>query len=189
MSDGVLLHLMRHGAPVLAGTMLGRTDSPATVEGIAACVAQAERLEVEAIISSDLSRAYSCADAIRVGRGMTVTQDPRWQELNFGAWDGLPPAAIDAAALDRFWRDPDANPPPGGERWSALTGRVAQAIGAVTAPTLIVTHGGAMRAALAVSCGFGIRDVWSFDLPYASVLSLRLWHQPTPSAQIVGLWP
>ncbi len=41
------LYLMRHGEPVLAGRMLGRTDCDVTPEGIAACRAQAEGLAVE----------------------------------------------------------------------------------------------------------------------------------------------
>ncbi|TXC72892.1 histidine phosphatase family protein [Sphingomonas ginsenosidivorax] len=175
---------MRHGAPVLTGRLLGRTDSPATEAGIAACVAQAEGLEVSAVVSSDLVRASACAAAL----GGAATIDPRWRELDFGEWDGLAAAEIDAAPLGRFWDDPDANPPPGGERWSSLTARVAAAVAAVTVPTLVVTHGGAMRAALAGLCGFGQRELWAFDLPYASVLALKVWPGPTPTAQIAGLW-
>ncbi|WP_380786100.1 histidine phosphatase family protein [Sphingomonas sp. R86521] len=185
MSDAVPLYLMRHGAPVLTGRLLGRTDSAATEPGVAACVGQAEGLEVAAILSSDLQRASACAAAIA---GRAVATDARWRELDFGAWDGLAAADVDAGALGLFWDDPDANPPPGGERWSALTARVAAAVAEVVAPTLVVTHGGAMRAALAGLCGFGQRELWAFDLPYASVLALKIWREPTPTAQIVGLW-
>ncbi|WP_438907651.1 histidine phosphatase family protein, partial [Bacillus licheniformis] len=82
----------------------------------------------------------------------------------------LAPASIDPAALGRFWDDPDAAAPPGGERWSALVARVGAAIAELPPePTLIVTHGGAMRAALHVLCGFDVRTVWAFTLPYASL--------------------
>jgi alpha-ribazole phosphatase len=184
----VPLYLMRHGEPVLTGRMLGRTDSPAIAAGIAACVAQAEGLEVDAVLSSDLSRARACATGIADRLGHTVRLDARWRELDFGDWDGLAAADIAPEPLGRFWDDPDANPAPGGERWSALTARVAAAAADVTVPTLVVTHGGAMRAALAGLCGFGQRELWAFDLPYAAVLALKLWPVPTPSAQIVGLW-
>lgn len=188
MSAPVPLYLMRHGAPVLTGRMLGRTDSPATEAGIAACLAEAEDLAVSAVVSSDLARARACASAIAARAGQAVTIDPRWRELDFGTWDGLAAADIDAGALGRFWDDPDANPPPQGERWSSLTARVAAAVAVVTVPTLVVTHGGAMRAALAGLCGFGQRELWAFELSYASVLALKLWQGPTPAAQIVGLW-
>lgn len=185
-----LLHLMRHGAPELAGRMLGRTDSAPTPEGIAACVAQAEELEFAAVIASDLARARLAAEAIGQARGLSVAVDPRWRELDFGAWDGLAPDAIDQQALSRFWDDPDTNPPPGGERWSAIVARVAAAIADLPpCDTLVVTHGGAMRAALASLCGFDQRTVWAFDLPYAATLSLKVWPGAPRTAQIVALWP
>lgn len=187
MSAPVLLHLLRHGEPVLAGTMLGRTDCPVTERGVADCVARVRGLAVDAVVSSDLRRATACADAVATARGLTATRDAGWRELDFGAWDGLAPATIDAQALARFWEDPDAAPPPGGERWSSLVARVGGAIDALSGPTLVVTHGGAMRAALAVLCGLGPREGWAIDLPYAALLSLRVWREPIPAAQIVGL--
>lgn len=183
-----LLHLLRHGAPQQAGRLMGRTDGAPTAAGIADCVAQSEGLEVAHILSSDLVRASEAAAAIAAARGLPVTIDPRWRELDFGAWDGLPAEAVDSAAIGRFWDDPDGNPPPGGERWSSLVARVGSGIGALApVPTLIVTHGGAMRAAMACLCGFGQRELWAFDLPYAALLSLRVWPGARPSAQIVGL--
>jgi|UniRef100_UPI0035CC4AEF alpha-ribazole phosphatase len=187
MSEPVLLHLLRHGAPVLAGTLLGRTDSAVTPEGLVECMAQAAGLDVAAVVSSDLARASACAAAIADRMGLAATIDPRWRELDFGAWDGRAPAAVDPAALARFWDDPDANPPPQGERWSHLTARVATACADITQPTLVVTHAGAMRAALTILCGFEQRQTWAVDLPYAALLSLRVWREPA-AAQIVGLW-
>lgn len=179
------LYLMRHGAPELTGRMLGRTDCAVTAAGIAACRAQAEGLAVERIVASDLRRARDCATAI--GR---ADIDPRWRELDFGAWDGLAAGTIDADALARFWDDPDACPPPGGERWSTLVARVGGAIAEFApTPTLVVTHGGAMRAALAALCGFELARTWAFDLPYAAVLALDVWPGTPRSAQIAGLWP
>jgi alpha-ribazole phosphatase len=181
-----LLHLLRHGEPELAGRFLGRTDCAATPAGIASCVEQVAGLEVDHIISSDLLRARACAEAM----GRPVTIDPRWREMDFGAWDGLATSAVESVALGRFWDDPDAAPPPGGERWSALVVRVREALAALPPePTLVVTHGGAMRAALAALCGFGQRQLWAFDLPYAALLSLRLWPSEPATAQIVTLSP
>jgi alpha-ribazole phosphatase len=182
------LHLMRHGAPKGAGKMLGRTDAAPSVEGVAACQARAAGLVVETIASSDLARAVVPAKAIAAARGLTPVADPRWRELDFGDWDGLDSATIDAEALGRFWNDPDAHAPPGGERWSALVERVGAAIDALPdQPTLVVTHAGAMRAALAHLCGFGQRQLWAFSLPYAALLSLRLWPGDRRTAEIIGL--
>jgi alpha-ribazole phosphatase len=185
-----LLHLMRHGAPEGAGRLLGRTDAAATAEGIASCADQVEGLEVNAIVSSDLLRARASAEAAASALGRPATIDPRWRELDFGAWDGLPATAVDADALGRFWSDPDANPPPGGERWSTLVARVSEALAALPdGPVLIVTHAGAMRAAMAALCGMDQRALWAIDLPYAALLTLRVWPGDPPSAQIVALRP
>ncbi|MET0309506.1 MAG: histidine phosphatase family protein [Sphingomonas sp.] len=183
-----LLHLLRHGAPDVPGLMLGHTDAAPSAAGIAACVARAVGLEFDAAIASDLRRTCDAARAIADARAMLLAIDPRWRELDFGTWDGLVPAEIDAAALGRFWADPDTDPPPGGERWSSLRARVAAALRDLASlPTLIVTHGGAIRAALAELCGFDHAQLWAFELPYASLLTLRVWPGETPSAQIVGL--
>lgn len=182
------LYLMRHGAPELTGRMLGRTDCGVTPEGVAACRAQAEGLAVTQVIASDLQRASRCAATIATDLDLGQQIDPRWRELDFGAWDGLESRTIDPDALGRFWNDPDASPPPGGERWSAMVERVGAAIDHLPPdPALVVTHGGAMRAALHILCGFSLPQLWAFDLPYASVLALRLWDRR--SGQVMGLWP
>ncbi|MCH7628223.1 MAG: histidine phosphatase family protein [Proteobacteria bacterium] len=182
------VHLMRHGAPHAPGRLLGHTDAPTTPEGLAACVQQVADLPFAAVVSSDLVRCAHAAEAIAAPRGLTLARDPRWRELEFGAWDGLPTAEVDSAALAAFWNDPDANPPPGGERWSALTARIEAALCDMDRDTLVVTHGGAIRAALACLFGFGQQQVWAFDLAYACVISLRIWPGPMRAAQIVGLW-
>ncbi len=53
-------------------------------------------------------------------------------------------------------------------------------------PALVVCHAGAIRAALAVLCGFDVRQGWAVDLPYGAVLSLRVWPEGR-SGQITGL--
>ncbi len=185
---GFALHLLRHGAPETPGLLMGRTDGAPTAGGIAACVAQAEGLTIERLVTSDLRRCADAAAAIGERHRLPPAIDARWRELDFGAWDGKAAATLDADALGRFWNDPDACPPPGGERWSALAGRIAAATGDLEPrPTLVVTHGGAIRAALHRLCGFSQPQLWSFDLPYAALLSLHVWPGAEPSAQITGL--
>jgi len=183
------LHLLRHGAPETPGLLMGRSHGVPTRAGINACVDKVNGLDIAAVATSDLLRARQAAEAIGRKCALPVLIDPRWRELDFGDWDGLAPSAIEPSAMSRFWHDPDASPPPGGERWSALVDRVAAAIGALEHPsTLVVTHGGAMRAALAHLCGFTQPQLWAFDLSYSALLSLNIWPGSQPSAQIVGLW-
>ena len=187
---GFALHLLRHGAPETPGLLMGRTDGVPTPAGIAACAAQAAGLGLERIVASDLHRSRAAGEAIGAALGLPLTVDPRWRELDFGEWDGCASGAVDPDALGRFWDDPDANPPPGGERWSALVARVAAALADLApVPTLVVAHGGSMRAALHILCGFDQRQLWVFDLPYAARLSLQVCPGEPMNAQIVGLVP
>ncbi|MGE4431042.1 MAG: histidine phosphatase family protein [Sphingobium sp.] len=188
--SGFLLHLLRHGAPETPGLLMGRTDGAPTPAGIAACVDQVKDMAFATIITSDLSRAAAAAQAIGGERNLPVWVDPRWRELDFGQWDGMAPAQVDAQAMERFWNDPDASPPPDGERWSALVARVSSALDDLPPQeTLVITHGGAMRAALAALLGFDQRQLWAFDLPYGALLSLRVWPGAPRSGQIIGLRP
>ena len=67
---------------------------------------------------------------------------------------------------------------------------IADAIAALEpAPTLVVTHGGPMRAALHLLCGLELRQTWAFDLPYAAGLALRVWEGAPRQAQVIGLRP
>jgi alpha-ribazole phosphatase len=182
-------HLMRHGEPALTGRLLGSTDCEVIPAGIAKCRAAAEAVPVRRVVSSDLRRAADCGKAIAAERNLSLQVDPRWRELDFGEWDGLFASAVAPDALARFWEDPDADPPPGGERWSSLVARVGEAIDAIDASALVVSHAGAIRAALVAACGFDRRQAWAFDLPYGSVLSLRLWRGAAPAAQITALRP
>jgi alpha-ribazole phosphatase len=167
---------------------MGRTDGAPTPAGIAACAGRAAGLEVEAIVSSGLVRCDRAADAIGAKLALGFTIDPRWRELDFGEWDGKAPGGIDQQALERFWNAPDDSPPRGGERWSSLVARVTTAIQDIAhRPTLVVTHAGAMRAALSVVCRFDYGQCWALDLPYAALLSFRLWAGEQLSGQIVGL--
>lgn len=185
--SGFALHLLRHGACERAERLLGHTDAPPTDAGTAACVARTDRLDFSRVICSDLARARLPAEAIAASRSVPLRIDPRWRELDFGQWDGSDPAGLDAALLGCFWDDPEAHPPPSGERWGALLGRVGAALAAIGEPALVVTHAGAIRAALACLLGFDHRQSWAFDLPHAALLSLRIWRGENPSAQITAL--
>ncbi|MEL7739816.1 histidine phosphatase family protein [Citromicrobium bathyomarinum] len=184
------LYLLRHGPPLRTGLMLGHHDGPAAPGAHRALVEHAEGLCAAEVVSSDLSRASDGARAIADARALELRIDPRWRELDFGKWDGKPSAALDPRQLKDFWADPDANPPPDGERWSDLRSRVGNAIADLDRPAIVVSHAGAIRAAVSVLTGLDHRGVWAFDLPYGAALSIRVWRgegSEPASGQIVGL--
>lgn len=178
-----MLHLIRHGAVEGAGRLYGHSDATPVPEGLIACRARAQGLAAAQLIASDLSRARIAGEGIAQDRGLVLTIDPRWRELDFGAWEGQDPANL-GAAIHPFWDDPHANPPPGGESWGAMQARVAQALAAIHDDALVIAHAGPIRAALGLLLGLTYRQTWAFDLPYAARISLRLW---TDGAQVTGL--
>lgn len=182
------LHLLRHGAPVEVGPLFGWTDAAPSDGGIVHCLRSTEGLSVGRLITSDLARARQAGEALSGRCGLPLNVDSRWRELDFGRWESMRPDEIDKSAYERFFADPDRNPPPGGERWRALQDRVATALQALDpVPTLVVAHGGTMRAALSVLCRLDHQACWAFHLPYAALLTLRVWPGDSPSAQIVAL--
>jgi len=181
------LHLMRHGAPKTPGLLLGHIDTPPDSDAMQPCLDRARVIDFTQVLSSDLSRAHSPAALIAAERHVPHHADPQWRELHFGAWEGADPAKLPPSDIGRFWEAPDENPPPGGERWSDLRLRIESAIVNINQPTLVLSHAGAMRAALTLLCGFTYRQSWAIDLPYAALLSLRVWRGETLNAQITGL--
>lgn len=178
----MMIHLIRHGRTPLDGHFLGRTNPELTVAGWAQTRAQIDRLAWSHVVTSPLKRAQQPA-LEAAGRGGAVCRiDEDWAEMNFGAWDGEAIEAVRSRApqaVAAFYENPAANPPPEAETWDAVTVRVARALHAVVAegrhaPVLVVTHAGAIRAALAVACGFGQSALWSFRIAYASALSLEV---------------
>ena len=109
------------------------------------------------------------------------------RELDFGAWDGLDPAHLPEGALARFHADPEANPPPGGECWSDLCRRVGDALAAIDDDTLVVSHAGAIRAALALLLRLDYAQTWGVALPYGARVSLHIWPGEPATCQITGL--
>ncbi len=186
MSD-IVVHLLRHGVTDAEGRLIGSSDAAPLAEGVAACAARAHGLAVAAVVHSDRARTRVPAQRIAADLGLAPQPDPRWRELDFGSWDGQPIDTIDAAALAAFQNDPAHQVPPGGEAWPALVDRVTAALGAIDRSTLVVTHGGAMRAAIASLCAIDFPQLWNIALPHAALLSLRVWPGTPRIGQIIGL--
>ncbi len=182
-----VVHLLRHGPPARTGLLLGHCDEPPCDPTGGLHGAVPDDLSIRRLVTSDLRRALAGAHVLAASRGLGLTIDPRWRELNFGAWDGLAPEGVPRDALARFWNDPETCPPPQGERWSSICHRVGSALPELDDATLVVTHGGAMRAAVSATTGLDQRQVWALDLPYGALLSLRIWTGDSLSGQIIGL--
>lgn len=151
------LILVRHGESEwnAAGRVQGQADPDLSDGGrrearlLAPLVAS---LGPQVVVTSDLRRAVETG--VLLGASEPTT-DRRWRECAMGDWTGRDVSALYADPEGRFaaWRDGHADPP-GGERWEDMCDRVGEAAGALrathAATALVVTHGGAIRAACAV---------------------------------------
>lgn len=147
------LILLRHTRPVGAeGRCYGVTDlltGPDFAREVRRIEAQLPR--VGSIVASPLDRSRKLAEALAAARGLKLVVDGRFRELDFGTWEGslwddIPRAELDAWAADLLHARPH-----GGETVAEMAARVGEGLAEVTPGTLVVTHMGPIRAALAAA--------------------------------------
>ncbi|HLY55784.1 MAG TPA: histidine phosphatase family protein [Stellaceae bacterium] len=173
----MILWLIRHPAvAVLPGTCYGRQDVALREPAVAALADIAGRLPLIASLrTSPALRCRRVAMHLSECRGLPAIDDDRWQELDFGAWEGRAWNDIPRAESDPWAADHWTLAPPGGESYGALSARVAVALDALTddRDTAIVTHAGPIRAALALAVGPESRRLPELDIPFGAVIGLR----------------
>ena len=154
--------LVRHGATTWSGRRYcGRSDPPLSAAGLSAAVSLAAALaptltsDVQ-ILTSPARRALQTAAALAAAaRVDNVEVDRRWREADFGVAEGrtfeelavLEPDLADALA--RGYTEIDW---PGGETAEELRVRIAAAWTAIIArgrPTVVISHAGSLRHAIA----------------------------------------
>jgi probable phosphoglycerate mutase len=149
------LILVRHGETEWSksGRHTGRTDIPLTAEGESRAAALAPalaRLKISAVFTSPASRAVRTAELA----GLTgARRDPDLQEWDYGGYEGLTTAQIQASRPDWYlWRDgviPGDAAHPGetiaqvGSRVDAVLGRVRPLLDGGN--VAIVAHGHLLR--------------------------------------------
>ena len=158
--------LIRHAATAWSGRRYsGRSDPPLSTAGLRAAETLAAQLAVTLparvrIIASPSRRARETATILATAAAPAVLEiDARWMEADFGVADGLTfddiearspalAARLAAGDVDIDW--------PGGETAVAFHDRVAAAWAAILAtgqPTVVVSHAGPIRIAMALASG------------------------------------
>lgn len=140
----------------------GHRDLPLSSEGIdeaARLAARMSDLEIGAVISSPLSRAFQTAQIIADELGLGQPEvDPRLMEVAYGDWEGLTQQEIAECWPDqlREWKNaPGSFRFPGGENLEAVGRRLYDFLGEQCArfdedptPIVAVTHAGPIRLAV-----------------------------------------
>jgi len=171
------LVLVRHAPGETGGRVCGRRDVPARIDGddaglarLAAALAPCAR-----IVTSPALRCRQTAGALFQGRASEA--DPRLWEQDFGAHEGLDPAALpDLGPLDRDALARYA--PPGGESFADMVARVGPALSALAlaarggGPIAVIAHAGTVRAGLALALD-SLPAALAFELAPLSITRLR----------------
>lgn len=120
------------------------------------------------IVSSDLSRARSTAQALAERLGLPVSTDPDLREVFAGTWEGLLRSEIERLNPGELaqWRAGEDLRLGGGERRSEAGARAERAIRRLAAEQdggtlVIVSHGAALRGALMRLLGI---DNWEWNV-------------------------
>ena len=175
------VQLLRHGEPEGGARYWGGTDVALSRKGWEQMRAAVAGRSWDRIISSPLRRCSAFAEALASQLGVGCLLDAQLREMSFGGWEGHSAEELmqtDADGLRRFWSDPSAYPPPGGEPLSRMQTRVMAAWrrivgGAEHARTLIVTHSGPIRLLRAAQSGTPLSALLTIEVPHAALVSIE----------------
>jgi probable phosphoglycerate mutase len=150
---------IRHGETAwnVDTRLQGHLDIPLNDMGLrqAQHLAQAlvQREAIDAIYTSDLSRAHTTALAIAQAVGRSVRVHAGLRERHFGAFQGRTFAQIETELPEQAWhwrkRTPEWTPPGGGESLIVLRDRVIKTVDALATAhagqhMVLVAHGGVL---------------------------------------------
>lgn len=161
------IYCVRHGQTEwnAAGRLQGHRDIPLNERGrqqaLAAALVlrdlltkrqlQAQRLP---FVASPLGRARQTMELLRGGLDLAPGDyglDDRLREVAYGDWEGSTLTEARAISPEIFAareRDKWSVAPPGGESYADLTKRVRGWLATLTGDTVVVAHGGTMRAVM-----------------------------------------
>jgi probable phosphoglycerate mutase len=176
----VTLYLIRHGETDwnAEGRLQGGRDIPLNALGRVQAEHAARKLaELNpdpaglSYLCSPMSRARETMDILRVALGLPAegyAVDERLRELTFGTWEGMTwreVRKLDPARARGREQGKWAYAPPSGESYQMLMERVMPVFLGLDRDTVVVSHGGVMRAVLA---GLGLE-------PPSVAESLDIW--------------
>ncbi|MFA5383240.1 MAG: alpha-ribazole phosphatase [Eubacteriales bacterium] len=158
----------------------GHTDVPLSGIGIEQAEFLARRLrdyKITAFYASDLTRAVKTAEILAQPHNLPVMHVPELREVNFGNWEGkvftqeVKNKLIESGK--NWWDSPFDNSSSKGESFSQMSERVNEAIRSIVERHLddqeivVVSHGGVIRAVVAVLLGMDLVHYWRLRLDNA----------------------
>ncbi|WP_028115351.1 histidine phosphatase family protein [Ferrimonas senticii] len=193
MSRQTVITLLRHGQPYHSQLLLGRADPALTELGFSQCQQALVGQRFDLLVSSPRQRCQQFAEVYAAKQQLLVHTEPRFAELDFGDWDGMPLTELwqgQHGDFASYWHNPFTNTPPNGESTLALQQRVVAALTELAEHSaervLVICHGGVLRVVMAWLFGQtdGNAHLSRLELGYASQLQLSLFRDDDGT-----LWP
>lgn len=190
-----IIDLIRHGEPEGGHKFRGTLDDPLSEIGWQQMrESLGEYNQWTRLVSSPLSRCHAFADELKQNLGLEPNIIDDFREIDFGAWEGLTMKELMARepdALRNYWQNPEQHAPAGAEKMSKFIERVHSAWDQLIEQnhgkhTLLVCHGGVIRAVLVRVLGMPNGNLWNFDVPYANV-SRVVYHRFPDGGQTAQL--
>lgn len=172
------IDLIRHGEPVGGQRLRGTQDDPLSDLGWEQMrSAIGEHAPWSLVRSSPLKRCRHFADELATRLDVELEIMDGFREIGFGVWEGRTTAELmkhEPDALRAYWADPVNCTPPGGERLDQFIQRVHKAWEtlikeSMNQHSILVCHGGVIRAILVHVLGMAHDKLWNIDVPYANV--------------------
>jgi probable phosphoglycerate mutase len=178
--------LIRHGETAWNAErrLQGHIDIALNAEGERQAEALAAALageHLDAVVASDLRRAFQTAEAVAATRGLQVTIDPALRERCFGGFEGLLYAEIEQRFPSEFaaWqaRDIDADMPAGARTAETFRQFYTRAVGAILGlaaahpgqAIALVAHGGVLECAYRAALALPLETPRTFPVLNASI--------------------
>jgi len=210
-STKMRLYVVRHGAVIPPGNRKGAIYGGADVElseqGKEEAQAAADYLleeapKLDAVYSSNLSRAIYGAKKIAESRGIEVSKDSRFTEINRGLWVGLtkdeieeryPQQVKQIGSLSNFEADPEFSDH-GGESYRAVGRRVLAARDDLLAKhqgqtVCLVCHNWVTAALLGNALGLPAEEWHTLKIPTASVSLIEYSSKAEENVVFMGKSP
>lgn len=181
---------LRHGEAMGGNTYRGVTDDPLTQHGWESMQNILQGRVWDQVITSPPQRCADFAHQYARGKALPLQVNKQFQEYDFGDWDGLSTAEIQAHGqgdkLKAFWFDPYVNTPPNAEQLTAFHQRVQQGWRSVIEQSalvqgaaeerriLLITHAGVIRALVSHVLDIPPSHQMQMVIPYASLTGFRI---------------